>query len=147
MYFSFNIVMEIRQATKKDLNRILKSMGIDQVNRKSWHVSSKKFVLSYIINKHNYFFIAIDKNKVVGTINGELWDDKGFAYIGEISAKGKNKDKVIKELFSYFVKFCKKKKVTLINTYVNKNKNQQISLYKSLGMKKVGDYLGYEKRI
>ena len=139
--------MIIRQATKKDLSKILKSIGIDQVNRKSWHVSSKKFILSYIINKHNYFFIAIENNKVVGTINGELWDDKGFAYVGEINAKGKNKNKIIKLLYEYFVKFCKKKGVKLINTYVNKNKKQQILIYKDLGMKKVGDNIGYEKKI
>jgi len=139
--------MKIRQATKKDLNMILKSMGIDQVNRKSWHVSSKKFVLSYITNKHNYFFIAVEDGEVVGTVNGELWDDKGFAYIGEISAKGRNKEKIIDSLYDYFVKFCEKKKVTLINSYVNKNKKQQISVYKKLGMKKVGDYLGFEKRL
>ena len=139
--------MIIRQATKKDLSKILKSIGIDQVNRKSWHVSSKKFILSYIINKHNYFFIAIENNKVVGTINGELWDDKGFAYVGEINAKGKNKNKIIKLLYEYFVKFCKKKGVKLINTYVNKNKKQQILIYKDLGMKKVCDYIGYEKKI
>ncbi len=139
--------MKICKATKKDLNKILISMGVDQVNRKSWHISSRKFVLSYITNKHNYFFIAIDKNEVVGTINGELWDDKGFAYVGEINAKGKNKDEIMKLLYEHFVKFCKKKGVTLINTYVNKNKKQQISIYKKLGMKKIGDYLGFEKRL
>ncbi len=139
--------LKIRQATKKDLNKILKSMGIDQINRKSWHVSSKKFVLSYITNRHNYFFIAIENNEVVGTINGELWDDKGFAYVGEINAKGKNKDKIIESLYEYFMKFCKKKGVTLINTYVNKNKKQQISIYKKLGMRKVGDYFGFERRL
>ncbi len=139
--------LKIRQAKKEDLDRILKSMGIDQVNRKSWHISSKKFVLSYIVNKHNYFFIAIENNNVVGTINGELWDDKGFAYVGEISAKGKNKEKIIESLYDYFVKFCNKKKVTLINSYVNRNKKQQIYIYKKLGLKKVGDYFGFEKRL
>ncbi|MEA3329620.1 MAG: GNAT family N-acetyltransferase [Nanoarchaeota archaeon] len=132
--------MDIRQAKKADLHSILEFMGLKQVSRQDWHVPSKQFVLSYITNKHNFFIIALDSNKVMGTINGELWNDKGFAYIGEIIAKGKNKQKVIDAMYSYFVKFCKKKGVTLINTYVNKNKEKQIKTYKTLGMKRKGEY-------
>tara|TARA_Y100000310_G_scaffold287633_1_gene312671 strand:+ start:4038 stop:4457 length:420 start_codon:yes stop_codon:yes gene_type:complete len=139
--------MNIRQAKKTDLHNILKFMGLKQVSRKDWHVPSKQFVLSYITNKHNFFIISLEDHKVVGTINGELWNDKGFAYIGEVIAKGKNKQKIIDAMYLYFVNFCKKKGVTLINTYVKKSKEKQIKTYKDLGMKKRGEYFSYEKRI
>jgi len=139
--------MIIRQARSSDFKKILDFMGGRQVKRKDWHVSSKNFVLSYITNKHNFFLIALDNDVVVGTINGELWNDKGFAYVGEISAKGRNKKEIVDQMFIYFVNFCKKKKVTLINTYVRKNKKKSIDLYKSLGMKKKGEHLYLERRI
>ena len=139
--------MKIRKATKKDLNKVLEFMGIRQIKRSDWHINSKKFVSSYITNKHNFFFITVDKNKVVGTINGELWDDKGFAYVGEIVARGKYTNRIINEMFDYFLEFCRTKKVKLINTYVRKSKKKQINTYKNLGMKKVGEYFGYEKRL
>jgi hypothetical protein len=139
--------MNIRQANKSDLDGILKFMGLKQVFRKDWHVSSRNFVLSYITNKHNFFIIALENKEVIGTINGELWNDKGFAYVGEIIAKGKNKQNIIDAMYSYFVKFCKKKGVTLINTYVKKNKKEQIKTYKGLGIKQKGEYFYHEKRI
>jgi len=139
--------MDIRQANKSDLHSILEFMELKQVSRKDWHVPSKKFVLSYITNKHNFFIIALENKKVIGTINGELWNDKGFAYVGEIIAKGKNKQNIVDAMYSYFVKFCKKKDVTLINTYVKKSKKEKIKTYKELGMKQKGEYFYYEKRI
>ncbi len=139
--------MIIRQAHKKDLPPILAYMGIRQTKRKDWHVPAVKFVESYITNKHNFFLICLDKGKVVGSINGELWNDKGFAYIGEISATGKDRKEIIQSMFGRFVVFCKKKKVTLINTYVRKNKRKQIEVYKSLGMKKRGENFYFERRV
>ena len=139
--------MDIHQAKKSDLRSILEFIGLKQVTRKDWHIPSKKFVLSYIINKHNFFIIALENKKLIGTINGELWNDKGFAYVGEIVAKGKNKQDIIDAMYSYFVKFCKKKGVTLINSYVKKNKKEQIKTYKELGMKRKGEYFYYEKKI
>lgn len=139
--------MEVRQATLRDLSRILEFMGRKQVKRKDWHIKSKNFVRSYIKNKHNFFFICSDQKKIIGSIAGELWIDKGFAYIGEIVVKGKNKEAIINEMFNKFIKFCRNKKINLINTYVNNSKKRQISIYKNLGMEKKGDYLYFEKRI
>lgn len=139
--------MEIRQAKKSDLNKILEFMGSKQVSRQDWHIHSRQFVTSYITNRHNFFIIALENDKIVGTINGELWDDKGFAYVGEITAKGKNREEIINLMYSYFTKFCKEKGVTLINTYVKKTKQKQIKTYQRLGMKRTGEYFGYEKRI
>src|SRR3989338_2349304 len=118
--------MIIRQATVRDLNRILDFMGQQQVRKKDWHISAKKFVKSYIINKHNFFFICCDNNAVVGSIAGELWSDKGFAYVGEITAKGKYAQRIIDIMFKKFVTFCKTKKITIINTYVKQNRYNQI---------------------
>jgi len=64
--------MEIRQATLKDLKLTLEYLGKRTINRKSWHIRHKKFILSYIKNKNNFFFIALKDGKIVGTINGEL---------------------------------------------------------------------------
>lgn len=139
--------MIIRQARASDLEKILDFMGARQIKRKDWHITPKKFVLSYITNKHNFFLIALDNETVLGTINGELWDDKGFAYVGEISAKGKNKKEIVDKMFAYFVDFCKKKGITLINIYVRKNKKKLIDFYKGLGMKKKGEHLYLEKEI
>ena len=47
----------------------------------------------------------------------------------------------------YFLKFCKKKKVKLINTYVRKNNTKQINVFKKLGMKKKGEHFYFEKRL
>ncbi len=139
--------MKIKQATLKNIEPILKYLGKKTISRKNWHIPHKKFISSYIKNKHNFFFIALDEKKVIGMINGELWGDKGFAYIGEISAKSKNQQEIINKLFVYFKKFCKKKGIKLINTYVNKSKTKRIEIYKKLGMKKIGKYIGLEKRI
>jgi len=139
--------MKIKQATLKDLEIILKFIGPKQLQRKDWHIKSKKFITSYIKNKHNFFLIAIDKNKVIGIINGELWGDKGFAYLGEIEAKGKNKTEIINKLFKYFKNYCKKRNINLINSYVNKNKSTLIKTYKRLRMKQKGTYLYFERRI
>lgn len=139
--------MEIRQANLNDLNLILEYFGNKTINRKDWHIEYGKFIKSYIKNKHNFFLIALKDKKVVGTINGELWDDKGFAYVGEISANGKEKEHIIKNMFKHFKKFCKKKGVSLINTYVNIKEKEKIKVYQDLKMKKIGKYFGMERRI
>lgn len=139
--------MIIRQATLKDLNLILEFMGRRQIRRNDWHIKSKNFIKSYIKNKHNFFFICIDNKSIVGSIAGELWDDKGFAYVGEIVVKGKNKEIIINEMFNKFIKFCRNKKINLINAYVNNSNKKQVMVYKSLGMKKKGNYFYFEKRI
>lgn len=139
--------MEIKQARERDLNLILEYLGKRTSNRKNWHIQSKKFISSYIKNKNNFFFITLKDKKVVGTINGELWIDKGFAYIGEVSYKGKDKEKIINEMFNYFKEFCKKKKIKLINSYVNKKNKEIIKNYRLLNMKKTGEYIGFEKII
>jgi hypothetical protein len=136
--------MDIRQAKKLDLQKILKFYGKQDANR---HMPRKKFILSYITNKQNFFFIALNENKIVGTVNGEVWIDKCFAYIGEISAKGKDKSEIICKMYAYFVHFCKKNRITLVNSYVRKNKKQQINVFKKLGLKKKGNYLYFEKNI
>ena len=139
--------MVIRQAHKKDLPQILAFMGIGQAKRKDWHVSAEKFVESYITNKHNFFLICLKNGKIEGTINGELWDDKGFAYLGEIRAIGKKREEIIQNMFKQFIVFCKKKNVKIINTYVQKKKKKQIEVYLSLGMKKRGEHFYFERRI
>lgn len=136
--------MIVRSAKINDLPQILNFSGR---KRKDWHVNQKKFVKSYIQNKHNFFFIGIDNKKVIGSVAGELWDDKGFAYIGEITAEGKNKKEIVKKLFDYLVRFCKKKNITLLNSYVNQRKIEKIKTYQTLGMKKRGDYFYFEKII
>jgi len=43
--------------------------------------------------------------------------------------------------------FCKKKKIKLINTYVNKKNKELMKNYKLLNMKKTGEYIGFEREI
>ncbi len=141
------MTMHIRQARSSDIDLILSFMGKRPANRRDWHIPAKKFVASYIRNKHNFFLICIDQKRVVGSIAGELWNDKGFAYVGEITAKGKDESKIIRGMFGHFVKFCKKKGVTLINTYVKVGRDKAISTYKKVGMEKRGNYFYYERQI
>ena len=38
-----------------------------------------------------------DINKIIGHASGEIWNDKKFTYLGELTAKGRYKNKIPKK--------------------------------------------------
>ncbi|MBI2656363.1 GNAT family N-acetyltransferase [Candidatus Woesearchaeota archaeon] len=139
--------MKIRKAKIEDLNQILEFTVIKKMKSDYWHMSPIKFVESYIKNKNNFFFLAIENNKIIGIISGELWKDKKFAYLGRIDVKRKNNREIAKKLFKYLIKFCKENKITLINTYLRKSNKIIMKLYANLGLKKKSEYVYMELNV
>ena len=139
--------MKIKKASLKDLNKIMEFSEIKNTDIKKWHMNPKDYVKSYIKNPNNFFFVAVNEDNIIGTIGGEIWRDKKFAYLGNIIAKGRDKNKTLINLFNYLIKFCKNNKINLINSFVRKNHSEMITNCKNFGMKKLGKYYYFEIRI
>ena len=129
------------------MKKIIEFQGIDTANKTKWHMNPREYIKSYTTNPNNFFLVAILKDNIIGTVSGEIWKDKKFVYLGEITANGKDKNKILKAMFDYLAKFCKNNKINIINSYVRKSSRGIINNYKNLGMKKISEHYYFEAKL
>ena len=152
--------MEIRKAKKEDMKDIQKLryllakyekyLGLNIVIPE-WaytYVGEKDF--NYFLNKQ-YIFVAIEDNKIVGFITGEIFKKKAWynVQLGEINnifvleeyrQKGIGK-KLVKTMIDTF----KQEGITNIDLYTFGNNIDAIKFYEKIGFKKYNVQMLYEK--
>lgn len=153
--------MEIRKAKKEDMKDIQKlryllakyekDLGLNIVIPE-WaytYVGEKDF--NYFLNEQ-YIFVAIEDNKIVGFITGEIFKKKAWynVQLGEINnifvleeyrQKGIGK-KLVKTMIDTF----KQEGITNIDLYTFGNNIDAIKFYEKIGFKKYNVQMLYEKR-
>ena len=152
--------MEIRKAKKEDMKDIQKLryllakyekyLGLNIVIPE-WaytYVGEKDF--NYFLNEQ-YIFVAIEDNKIVGFITGEIFKKKAWynVQLGEINnifvleeyrQKGIGK-KLVKTMIDTF----KQEGITNIDLYTFGNNIDAIKFYEKIGFKKYNVQMLYEK--
>ena len=137
----------LRKAQIKDVNKICvlfnsaKELGSAQSH-------SKKFIKDYITTSVNFMFVYEEKNKIIGMINGQIWKNKGYAYIENLVVNKKfRKRGIATELYTHLEKYCKKLRLTGIYTLTEVSNKKVHKFNKKMGFKKGKSFYYFEKEI
>ena len=152
--------MEIRKAKKEDVKDIQKlryllakyekDLGLNIVIPEWAYTDVGEKDFNYFLNEQ-YIFVAIEDNKIVGFITGEIFKKKAWynVQLGEINnifvleeyrQKGIGK-KLVKTMIDTF----KQEGITNIDLYTFGNNIDAIKFYEKIGFKKYNVQMLYEK--
>lgn len=152
--------MEIRKAKKEDMKDIQKlryllakyekDLGLNIVIPEWAYTDVGEKDFNYFLNEQ-YIFVAIEDNKIVGFITGEIFKKKAWynVQLGEINnifvleeyrQKGIGK-KLVKTMMDTF----KQEGITNIDLYTFGNNIDAIKFYEKIGFKKYNVQMLYEK--
>lgn len=138
--------MQINRLTKKNFSQYLKLRKEDIVEYskiigekiKFNSEQLKKDFESMLKSKTNIIFVAMEKDKLLGYLNGSIlkniWQESG--YIDDIFITKDFKQKRIgTQLIKKFIEFLKRKNIKKCKLGVNIKNTSAINLYKKLGFK------------
>lgn len=151
----------IRRATRDDFSEILDladqlyrtEQPFDKNIKDGYYQTEtgKKELLKNIISRKRIFLVAVVENRVVGYINGYIYDKEEVyiekvAYLDQISVdKNYKKQKIGTKLIDTFTKIVKSKKVEYIKLNAFENNSPAINLYHKMGFDKYSVF--YMKKI
>lgn len=146
--------MKIRKATKKDLDILTDFWYEEEKLHKKFDKTAnlrkdaKKRIYNFLksnIQKDTYAaFIAEDKNKVIGVLQGKI--KKGYFvndidYVGHYSTifvkKEYRQKGIAKALFKAMAKWFKSKNIKLVDLYVHSKNKAALNAWKKLGFEEV----------
>lgn len=139
----------IRKARINDLNSVWKLLNsAEELRTTKDYTYSKELVKAYIKNPINFVFVYEEKGRTAGVINGEIWKDKGFAYIANLAVDKKYRRKgIATQLYNYLEDYCRKLGLKGIYALVKISNKKMQKLTKKAGFRKGDSFYYFEKEI
>ena len=146
-----NIIMKIREATKKDIKEIARLM----LNEFSKPPFKERATISAVIKSLNFYFkigkafVAVTGDKIAGAVvfKNEQWWDGRVLLIEDLAVKDEFKHHELgKHLINKIESYARENKIKTIAFSTNR-KSSSIKFYKKQGYRVMPDRLFMKKRI
>ncbi|MFC1800984.1 GNAT family N-acetyltransferase [Nanoarchaeota archaeon] len=144
-------MIKIRKAKKEDLELITEldiALAMEISKKDFWKKDEKIFrrldksYLTEDLKKNYMFFVAEDKEKMVGFVAGSVKKNPGFfkvkryGFIREIYIRPSYRHKGFgQQLMGQMIRYFKSKKIKAVQLNVLSNNKQALKMYQSMGFK------------
>lgn len=141
--------MEVRDARKEDVRQILKLLKSSKELRASADASfDDYYVAAHLSNPVHDMVVCVEKDKVVGAILADIWEEEDSACITSIVVDSKcRRSGIGSKMYESFKKKCKKRGLKKINMFVRINNAAMQGWSEGKGFKRGQALYYYEKKI